>query len=115
MTYQLSFITMYPSEQTNNIEPTYCKLLDGWDPLLVYAVTCHNPSFSQKHPSVPDSSDGCNGTLSSLTENFTLSVTHATGCIAYLPPVLYSSNAVAYMHPQNNRCLTLFPGTAVML
>jgi len=42
----------------------------------------NNSSFRQKHPGVPDSSDGYDRTLYPLTENYTLPVAPATGRIA---------------------------------
>jgi len=45
----------------------------------------NNRSFRLKHPGVRDSSDGSGGTLYPLTENQTLHVAQATGCVAYLP------------------------------
>jgi len=44
--------------------------------------SCHisiNPGFRLKHPGVPDSSDGSDGTSYPLTENYTLPVAQATG------------------------------------
>jgi hypothetical protein len=71
----------------------------------------NNPSFRLKHPGVPDSSDGSDGTSYPLTENCTLPVTPATGRVAYSPPLL----CAWYMHHQNDTCITLFAGAAVML
>jgi len=42
----------------------------------------NNPSFRQKHPGVPDGSDGPHGTSYPLTENYTLPVTQVTGRLA---------------------------------
>jgi len=39
----------------------------------------NNSSFRQKHPGVPDGSDGSDGTSYPLTENYTLPVAQATG------------------------------------
>jgi len=47
----------------------------------------NNSSFCQKHPGVPDGSDGSDGTSYPLTENYTLPVAHATHCVAYVPPL----------------------------
>ena len=71
----------------------------------------NNASFRLKHPGVPDGSDGSDGTLYRLTENYTLPVTQATCRVAYLPPLLCAS----YTHHQNDMCVTLFAGAAVML
>ena len=38
----------------------------------------------QKHPGVPDGSEGSDGTSYQLTENYTLPVTQATGRVAYV-------------------------------
>jgi len=42
----------------------------------------NNPGFRLKHPGVPDSSDGSDGTSYPLTENYTLPVAQATGRVA---------------------------------
>ena len=42
----------------------------------------NNSSVHQKHPGVPDGSDGSEGTSYPLTENFTLPVAQATGRLA---------------------------------
>jgi hypothetical protein len=39
----------------------------------------NNCSFRQKHPGVPDGSDGSDGPSYPLTENYTLPITQATG------------------------------------
>jgi hypothetical protein len=39
----------------------------------------NNSSFHQKHPGVLDGSDGSDGTLYPLTENYMLPVAQATG------------------------------------
>jgi len=41
-----------------------------------------NASFRLKHLGVPDGSDGSDRTSYHLTENYTLPVTQATGCVA---------------------------------
>jgi hypothetical protein len=64
----------------------------------------NNPSFRLKHPGVLDGSDGSDRTLYPLTENYTLP-------IAYSPPLL----CAGYTHHQNDMCVTLFTGAAVML
>jgi len=78
-----------------------------------FKCTCisNNPSFRLKHPGVPDGSDGSDGTSYPLTENYTLPVAQATGRNAYSPPLL----CARYTHHQNDTCVTLFPGAAVML
>jgi hypothetical protein len=68
----------------------------------------NNPSFRQKHLGVPDGPVGSDGTAYPLLENYTLP-------IAYLPPVLCDWNVVMYMYHQNDTCVTLFTGAAVML
>ena len=42
----------------------------------------NNRSFRLKHRGVPDGSDGSDGTLYPLTENYTLPVAQATGRVA---------------------------------
>jgi hypothetical protein len=42
----------------------------------------NNPRFRQKHPGVPNGSDGSDGTSYQLTENYTLPVAQATGHVA---------------------------------
>jgi hypothetical protein len=71
----------------------------------------NNPSFRLKHQGVPDGSDGSDRTSNPLTENCTLPVAQATGRVAYSPPLLYAR----YTHHQNDTCVTLFAGAAVML
>jgi hypothetical protein len=71
---------------------------------MVVEVISNNPSFRLKHPGVPDGSDGSDGTSNPLTENYTLPV-------AYPPPLL----CARYTHHQNDTCVTLFAGAAVML
>jgi len=68
----------------------------------------NNPCFRLKHPGVPDGSDE---TSYPLTENYPLPVAQATGRISYLPPLL----CAWYTHHQNDTCITLFAGAAVML
>jgi len=48
----------------------------------------NNSSFRQKHPGVPDGSDGIDGTSYPLTENYTLTVAQGIRRVAYLPPLL---------------------------
>jgi hypothetical protein len=43
-----------------------------------YIYISNNSSIRQKHPAVPDSSDGSDGTSYPLTENYMLSVAQAT-------------------------------------
>jgi hypothetical protein len=70
-----------------------------------------NAIFRLEHPGVLDGSDGLDGTLYLLRENYTLPIAQATGRIAYSPPLL----CVWYMHYQNDTCVTLFSGPTVML
>jgi hypothetical protein len=74
-------------------------------------IISNNPSFHLKPPGVPDGSDGAGGTSYPLTENYTLPVAQATGRVAYLTPLL----CAWYTHYQNDMCVTLFTGAAVML
>jgi len=46
----------------------------------------NDPSFRQKHPGVPDGSDGSDGTSYPLTEKYRLHVAQATGRVAHVPP-----------------------------
>jgi len=101
------------SQQTANL---HCRS-NVWTshPTFEYTVgdsyISNNCGFHQKHPGVPDSSDGSDGTLYPLTENYTLPVAQATGRIAYVP--LYI--VVKFTHHQKDTCVTLFAGAAVML
>jgi len=60
----------------------------------------NNSSFRQKHPGVPDGSDGSDRTSNHLTENYTLPVTQAMGRVAYIPLLLISK-----MHFGHWECL----------
>jgi len=71
----------------------------------------NNASFRLKPPGVPDGSDGSDGTSDPLPEYSTLPVAQATGRVAYLPPLL----CAWYTHHQNDTCVTLFAGAAVLL
>ena len=71
----------------------------------------NNSNFREKHPGVPDGSDGSDGTSYPLTENYTLPVTQATGRVAYI--LLYI--VVTFTHHQKDTCVTLFAGAAVIL
>jgi len=46
-------------------------------------IISNNSSFRQKHPGVPDGSDGSDGTSYPLTENYTLPIAQATCRVAY--------------------------------
>jgi len=78
---------------------------------LVLSIISNNSSFRQKHPGVPDGSDGSDGTSYTLTENYTLPVAQAMGRVAYV--LLYF--VVTFRHHQKDTCVTLFGGAAVML
>jgi len=67
----------------------------------------NNPTFRQKHPGVPDGSDGSDGTLYPLTENYTLHVAQATGRVAHVPPVLFGD---VYAPSERHVCYTLRSG-----
>jgi hypothetical protein len=71
----------------------------------------NNRSFRLKHPGVLDGSDGSDGTLYLLTENYALPVAQAMGRVAYSPPLL----CPWYTHHQNDTCVTLFSGAVVMM
>jgi len=79
----------------------------------IYAITSisNNPSLRLKHSGVLDGSDCSDGTSYPLTENYTLQITQAMGCVAYLP--LF--HCTLYTDHQNDMCVTLFAGAAVML
>ena len=79
------------------------------------AYISNNPNFGVKHMCVPDGSYGSDGTSYPLKENYMLPVAQATGHVAYLPPLLCACNVVTYTHHQNDTCVTLFAGAAVML
>jgi hypothetical protein len=74
-------------------------------------VISNNPCFHLKHPGVPDGSDRSYETSYPLTENYTLPVAQATGRVTYSPTLL----CARYTHDQNDTCVTLFAGAAVML
>ena len=50
--------------------------------VLSFILISNNSSFRQKHPGVPDGSDGSDGASYPLTENYTLPVAQATGQVA---------------------------------
>jgi len=66
----------------------------------------NNSSFRQKHPGVPDGCDGSDGTSYPLTENYTLPVALHTYLLYFV---------VTFTHHQQDSCVTLFAGAAVML
>ena len=67
----------------------------------------NDPRFCQKHPGVPDSSDGSDGTSYLLMENYTLPVPKATGRIAHIPPLLCGD---VYAPSERHVCYTLRSG-----
>jgi len=85
---------------------------------LILLLTNHvgisnNSSFRQKHPGVPDVSDGSDRTSYLLTEKYTLPVAQATGQVAYVLPLLCAQNVVTYKYHQNDTCVRHFTGAAV--
>ena len=64
-------------------------------------------NFRLKHPGVPDGSDGSDGTSYALTENYMAPVTHATGCVAYIPPLHCGD---VYASSERHVCYTLRRG-----
>jgi hypothetical protein len=48
-------------------------------------------------------------------KSYTVLVTKATGRVAYLPTSICAQNAVTYAHHQNDICVTLLAGAAVIL
>ena len=85
---------------------TNSALLLSWFPNSSWCPISNDPSFCQKHPGVPDGSDSSDRASSPLTENYTLPV-------ALHMYLLYF--VVSYTHHQNDTCVTLFAGAAVML
>jgi len=77
----------------------------------VRTIISNNASFRLKHLGVPDGSDSSDGTSYPLTKNYKLPVAQGTGRVAYLPALL----CAWYTHHQNDTCVTLFAGAAVML
>jgi len=71
----------------------------------------NNPSFRLKHRGVTDGSDSSDTTSYPLTENYNLPIAQAMGHVAYSPPLL----CAWYTHHQNDTCVTLLAGAAVML
>jgi hypothetical protein len=71
----------------------------------------NNLCLHLKHPDVPDGSDGSEGTSYPITESHTFPVAQVTGHVEYLPPLL----CARYTHHQNDTCVTLFAGAAVIL
>ena len=100
-THGFCWVWLYPSVPISSS----CFLV------FLFMVISNNPSFRLKHPGVPDGSDGSDGTSYPLTENYMLPVAQATGRVAYSPPLL----CARYTHHQNDTCVTLFAGAAVML
>jgi len=89
------------------------KQLDKYNAicLSVPAYISNNSSFRLKNLGIPVGSEGSDGTSYHLTENYMLPVAQATGRFAYSPPLL----CTWYTHHQNDMCVTLFAGAAVML
>jgi len=75
----------YKVEPYTNAGPaSLCKLCGGWGHIESKCShhqpnISNNSSFRQKHPGVPDGSDGYHGTKYPLTENYMLPVAQATG------------------------------------
>jgi hypothetical protein len=94
-----------------NKQMTAAGYISDTEEIIRASCISNNPSFRLKHPGVPDGSDGSDGPLNPLTENYTLRVAPAMGRVAYSPPLLCAQ----YTHHQNDTCVTLFAGAAVML
>jgi len=79
------------------------------DSNLFFVVACisNNCSFRQKHPGVPDGSDGSDRTSYPLTENYMLPVAQATCRVAYIPPLLCGD---VYAPSEGHVCYTLRRG-----
>jgi len=71
------------------------------------AIISNDPSFRQKHPGVPDGSDGSDGTSYPLMENYTLPVAEAMGRVAHIPPLLCGD---VYAPSERHVCYTLRSG-----
>jgi hypothetical protein len=95
---------------TTFIDPCRIVATDYISCITINLIT-NNPGFRLKHPRVPDGSDGCDGTSYLLTEKYMPPVAQVTGRIAYLPALL----CAWYAHHQNDTCVALFAGAAVML
>jgi len=63
-----------------------------------------DPSFRQKHPGVPDWSDGADRTSYHPTENYTLPVAQATCRVAHVPPLPFGD---VYAPSERHVCYTL--------
>ena len=67
----------------------------------------NDASFRQKHPGVPDGSDGSDRTSYPLMQDFTVHFTQVTGRIAHIPPVLFHD---VYAPSERHVCYTLRSG-----
>ena len=65
--------------------------------MIIQGKISNDPSFRQKHPGVPDGSDGSDSTSYPLTENYTL----------HVPPVLFGD---VYAQSERHVCYTLRSG-----
>jgi hypothetical protein len=74
-------------------------------------IISNHSSFQLKNVGVPDGSDCSDGTFYALMGNYMRPVSQPLGRVAYLPSLL----CAWYKNHQNNTCVTLFAGTAVML
>ena len=87
----------------------------GKEGIVELVSICNNASFLQRYPGVLVGSDGSHGTLYTRTVKYTLPIAQATGCTAYALLLLCTRQVTTYTHHQNNMCVTLFAGAAVML
>jgi hypothetical protein len=71
---------LYTGEKPDVINEAQRKV-SKQDASLLWCIS-NNPSFRLKHPGVLDGSDGSDGTSYPLTENYTLPVAQAMGCVA---------------------------------
>jgi len=78
-------------------------------------IIINNASCHQNDQCVPFNSESSDGTSYRLTEICTQPVAKAMGRMASIPPLLCAWEGVTYTHRQNDTCIILFTGAAVML
>ena len=70
---------------------------------LAVIIISNDPNFCRNHAGVADGSDGSDGTLYRLMQNYTVPVAQTTGHIAYLPPLLWGDE---YAPSERHVCST---------